>query len=120
MDRMQEKYQSLRYQYGSTVPFVKYLVIAILCGLLVLMVVPGQYLEKLIARPGTTLAAPSPIHFFLSALAVGVVVAVLAYLLSLVVRPAVEPSAITAVAGETGAPSAAKGQTARFCQEPSC
>ena len=105
LDTMQEKYQSLRYKYGSSVPFVKYLLVAILCGLLVLAVVPGQYLEKLIARPGTTLAAPSPIHFFLSALAVGVVVAVLAYLLSLVVRPAMEPSAIAAVAGETGAPS---------------
>jgi len=60
---MQEKYQSLRYQYGSSVPLIKYLLIAILCGLLVLMVVPGQYLEKLIARPGSTLAAPSPIQF---------------------------------------------------------
>jgi hypothetical protein len=105
LDSMQEKYQSLRYQYGSTVPFVKYLVIAILCGLLVLVLVPGQYLEKLIARPGSTLAAPSPIHFLLSALAVGVVVAVLAYLLSLVVRPAMEPSAITAVAGDASAPA---------------
>jgi len=105
LDTMQEKYQSLRYQYGSSVPFVKYLLIAILCGLLVLVVVPGQYLEKLIARPGTTLAAPSPVHFFLSALAVGVVVAVLAYLLSLVVRPAMERSAVAAVVGETGAPT---------------
>ena len=102
LDSMQEKYQSLRYQYGSSVPFVKYLVIAILCGLLVLVLVPGQYLEKLIARPGTTLAAPSPLHFFLSALAVGVVVAVLAYLLTLVVRPTVEPSAIAAAAGDSG------------------
>src|ERR1017187_450452 len=105
LDSMQEKYQSLRYQYGSTVPFVKYLVIAILCGLLVLVLVPGQYLEKLIARPGSTLAAPSPIHFLLSALAVGVVVAGLAYLLSLVVRPAMEPSAITAVGGDASAPA---------------
>jgi hypothetical protein len=109
LDKMQEKYQALRYQYGSMVPFLKYLLIAILCGLLVLAVVPGQYLEKLIARPGSTLAAPSQMHFFLSALAVGVVVAILAYLLSLAVRPAVEPSAaVAAVAGETGAPAAAQ------------
>jgi hypothetical protein len=105
LDSMQEKYQALRFQYGSSVPFLKYLLVAILCGLLVLMVVPGQYLEKLIARPGSTLAAPSPIHFLLSALAVGVVVAVLAYLLSLAVRPlAVEPSTVAATAGESGTP----------------
>ncbi len=114
LDSMQEKYQSLRYQYGSSVPFVKYLVIAILCGLLVLALVPGQYLEKLIARPGTTLAAPSPIHFLLSALAVGLVVAVLAYLFSLVVRPTMEPSAIAAVAGENGAPAVGERSDSAF------
>ncbi len=114
LDSMQEKYQSLRYQYGSIVPFLKYLLIAILCGLLVLMVVPGQYLEKLIARPGSTLAAPSPIHFLLSALAVGVVVAVLAYLLSLAVRPAVEQAAVAAVAGDTSAPAVGERTDSAF------
>jgi len=114
LDTMQEKYQALRYQYGTMVPFVKYLVVAILCGLVVLMVVPGQYLEKLIARPGTTLAAPSPIHFLLSALAVGVVVAALAYLFSLVVRPTMEPSAVTALAGETGAPAVGERTDSAF------
>src|ERR1019366_6588717 len=105
MSSLQEQYQLARDHYGPVVAATKYLVIAILCGLLVLVVVPGSYLEKLIARPGSTLAAPSPIHFLLSALAVGVVVAVLAYLLSLGVRPAMEPSAITAVAGDASAPA---------------
>ena len=114
LDTMREKYQSLRYQYGSSVPFVKYLVIAILCGLLVLVVVPGQYLEKLIARPGSTLAAPSAIHFLLSALAVGVVLAVLAYLLSLAVRPAMEPTTVAAVAGETSAPAVGERTDSAF------
>jgi hypothetical protein len=114
LDSMQEKYQSLRYQYGSSVPLIKYLLIAILCGLLVLMVVPGQYLEKLIARPGSTLAAPSPIHFLLSALAVGVVVAILAYLLSLVVRPTVEPSVVAAVAGDMSAPAVGERTDSAF------
>jgi hypothetical protein len=114
LDSMQEKYQSLRYQYGSSVPLIKYLLIAILCGLLVLMVVPGQYLEKLIARPGSTLAAPSPIHFLLSALAVGVVVAILAYLLSLVVRPTVEPSAVAAVASDMSAPAVGERTDSAF------
>jgi hypothetical protein len=114
LDSMQEKYQSLRYQYGSSVPLIKYLLIAILCGLLVLMVVPGQYLEKLIARPGSTLAAPSPIHFLLSALAVGVVVAILAYLLSLVVRPTVEPSVVAAVASDMSAPAVGERTDSAF------
>jgi hypothetical protein len=114
LDSMQEQYQSLRYQYGSGVPLVKYLVIAILCGLLVLVVVPGQYLEKLIARPGSTLHAPSPIHFLLSALAVGVVLALLAYLLSLAVRPAMETSAITAVAGDASAPAVGQRTDSAF------
>jgi FtsH-binding integral membrane protein len=71
---------------------------------LVLVVVPGRYLEKLIARPGSAIAAPSPAHFLLSALAVGAVLSVLVYLLSLATRPAVEPSAVAAVVGEAGAP----------------
>ena len=72
---MQEKYQSLRYEYGGIVSAIKYLLIAILCGLLVLVVIPGRYLEKLIARPGGPVAAPGAIHYLLSAMAVGVVLA---------------------------------------------
>jgi len=101
---VQEVYQALRYQYGTGVSAVKYALIAVLCGVLVLVVVPGRYLEKLIARPGSAIAAPSPAHFLLSALAVGAVLSVLVYLLSLATRPAVEPSAVAAVVGEAGAP----------------
>ena len=101
---VREVYQALRYQYGTGVSAVKYALIAALCGVLVLVVVPGRYLEKLIARPGSAIAAPSPAHFLLSALAVGAVLSVLFYLLSLATRPAVEPSAVAAVVGEAGAP----------------
>lgn len=95
---LQEKYQSLREQYGAVVTAVKYLLIATLCGLCVLTVVPGRYLEKLLARPGGPVAAPGPVHYFLSALAVGVVLSGLVYLLSVAVRPITE-SAATATAG---------------------
>ncbi len=105
LDSLQEKYQTLRFQYGSMVPFVKYLVIAVLCAMLVLVIVPGQYLEKMITRPGSTLAAPSQIHFILSALAVGVILAALAYLLSFTVHPAVDTStAVSTATGEAGTP----------------
>ena len=90
LTQMQAAYQSLRVQYGAGVAAVKYLLIAILCALLVLVVMPGRYLEKLVARPGSPII-PGPVHYFLSALAVGVVLAGLAYLLSLAVRPATEP-----------------------------
>ena len=106
LDAMHEKYQSLHYQYGAIIPAWKYLVIAILCGLLVLVVVPGQYLEQLIARPGGPIAAPGAIHYLLSALAVGVVLSGLAYLLSLAWRPAViDTGSVAAAVGPGGAPS---------------
>jgi len=107
---VQEAYQSLRYQYGTAVSAVKYVLIAVLCGLLVLVVVPGRYLEKLIARPGSAVAAPTPAHFALSALAVGVILSLLVYLLSLAMRPAMEPSTLAATGAETGAPATAQGQ----------
>lgn len=109
LNSLRETYRSLRYQYGTSVSAVKYALIAILCGLLILVVVPGRYLEKLIARPGSTIAAPSPAHFLLSALAVGVVLSVLVYLLSLAMRPTIEPSAMGSATGETGAPAAVEG-----------
>lgn len=89
MSPMQEKYQALRQQYGPGLSAVKYLVIAIMCALLVLVAVPGRYLEKLVTRPGSPVPTPGAVHYFLSALAVGVVLAGLAYLLSLAVRPAI-------------------------------
>jgi hypothetical protein len=107
---LQDVYQSLRYQYGTGVSVVKYALIAVLCGVLVLVVVPGRYLEKLIARPGSAIAAATPAHFALSALAVGVTLSVLAYLLSLAMRPAIEPSTVAAAAGEAGSPATAQGQ----------
>jgi len=98
---LQRKYQSLRYQYGPGAAVLKYLLIAALCGLLVLVVVPGRYLEKLIARPGGPVAAPGGIHYLSSALLVGAVLSVLAYLLSLAVRPAIQPAAAAVAAGES-------------------
>jgi len=71
-----------------------------LCGLLVLVVVPGRYLEKLVTRPGSPVPSPTAIHYLLSALAVGVVLAGLAYLLSLAVRPAATPVALATGTGE--------------------
>jgi hypothetical protein len=50
----------------------------------------------------------------LSALAVGVVVAILAYLLSLVVRPTVEPSAVAAVASDMSAPAVGERTDSAF------
>jgi tetratricopeptide (TPR) repeat protein len=104
LDSLQDRYQSLRYQYGAAASALKYLVIAVLCGLLVLTVVPGRYLEKLVARPGSLIAAPGPAHYFFVALAVGAVLSGLAYLLSMAARPAAEPSAVTATIGENAAP----------------
>jgi len=103
LDSLQEQYQSLRRQYGAGVSALKYLLIAILCGLLVLLAVPGRYLEKLIAKPGGRVAAPGAIHYFLSALTVGVVLSGLAYLLSLAARPAVEPATLATATGEATA-----------------
>lgn len=117
LDRLQEKYQSLRFEYGAIVSAIKYLLIAILCGLLVLVVIPGRYLEKLIARPGGPVAAPGAIHYLLSALAVGVVLAGLAYLLSLAVRPSAEPSAIAAVTGESPTSAVAGATDNAFLSE---
>ncbi|MEI6084653.1 MAG: hypothetical protein WCS70_10165 [Verrucomicrobiota bacterium] len=97
----QAKYQALRYEYGAGIAAAKYLLIAVLCALFVLAVVPGRYLEKLIARPGGPVAAPGAIHYFMSALLVGAVLSVLVYLLSLAARPMLETPPV-AVAGETG------------------
>lgn len=105
LDSMQQAYQSLRYQYGVSVSAIKYALIAVLCGLLILVVVPGRYLEKLIARPGNTPAAPTPVHFLLTALAVGVVLSLLLYFLSLAMRPAMELPSVAAGAGETANPA---------------
>ncbi len=102
LSQWQEKYRSLRLQFGAGVSAVKYLIIAILCGLLVLVVVPGRYLEKLIARPGGPVPAPGAIHYLMSALMVGVILSGLAYLLSLAIRPMAEPATVAAVAGATG------------------
>jgi hypothetical protein len=94
----QDKYQAARLQYGPMATAIKYLLLAICAGLLVLVLVPGRYLEKLIARPGGPVAAPGPMHYLLSALAVGVVLSAVAYIFSLTVRPLAEP-ATAAVAG---------------------
>lgn len=104
----QQQYQSLRDQYGAGASAVKYLLIAVLCGLLVLVVVPGKYLEKLVARPGTAIV-PGPAHYLVSALVVGLVISVLAYLLSLAVRPSVDFAGVVSATGEAGA---AKGDSA--------
>jgi hypothetical protein len=98
---IQQAYQSLRYQYGASISATKYVLIAVLCGLLILVVVPGRYLEKLIARPGTAMATPTPAHFLLTALAVGGVLSLLVYFLSLAVRPAMETPFLAAGAGAT-------------------
>jgi hypothetical protein len=114
LDPLREEYQSLRYRYGGGVSALKYLLIAVLCGLLILAVVPGRYLEKLIARPGTAIAAPSRAHFLLSAVAVGAVLSVLVYLLSLAMRPALESSGMASVSGESGAAVVAEGTDNAF------
>ena len=108
LSSIQERYQSLRYRYGTGVSAAKYALIAVLCGILVLLVVPGRYLEKLIVRPGSAVAAATPAHFALSALAVGLILSILAYLLSLAIRPMVEPSGVAA-ASETAAAAATEG-----------
>lgn len=102
---LREKYQALRYQHGAIVPAMKYLLIAALCGILVLLVVPGTYLEKLVARPGTQIT-PGPVHYILSALVVGVVISALAYMLSLAVRPAADYAGLVNATGETGTATA--------------
>ncbi|MGO9245890.1 MAG: hypothetical protein ACLQDC_14110, partial [Verrucomicrobiia bacterium] len=54
-----------------------------------------------IARPGNTPAAPTPAHFLLTALAVGLVLSLLLYFLSLAMRPAMESPSVAAGTGET-------------------
>jgi hypothetical protein len=107
LDSIQQAYQSLRYQYGASVAAIKYALMAVLCGLLILVVVPGRYLEKLIARPGNAPAPPTPAHFLLTALAVGVVLSLLLYLLSLAMRPAMELPSVAAGTGEPGSAATA-------------
>ncbi|HUJ08441.1 MAG TPA: hypothetical protein VL171_00300 [Verrucomicrobiae bacterium] len=115
---LQDHYQSVRYAYGGIVTAGKYLVIAVLCGLLVLVVIPGRYLEKLIARPGGPVAAPGAIHYFLSALAVGVVLSGLIYVLSLAMRPVAQSSTTVAAAtGESGMPAMTEATDNAFLSE---
>lgn len=102
LDNLQEKYQSMRLQYGALIPAMRYLTIALLCSMLILVIVPGRYLEKLIARPGTDIA-PGAMHYFLTALAVGVVLSGLAYLLALT-APAATDAAAVATSTSPGAP----------------
>ena len=101
LDSIRQAYQTLRYQYGGSVSVIKYVLIAVLCSFLILVVVPGRYLEKLIARPGNTPAAPTPAHFLLTALAVGLVLSLLLYFLSLAMRPAMESPSVATGTGET-------------------
>ena len=103
---MQSRYETWRQQYGAGVTAAKYLVIAALSALLVLVVIPGRYLEKLIARPGGPVAAPGAIHYLLSALAVGIVLAGLAYLLSLAVNREIAPPGAMATGAAVEAHSA--------------
>lgn len=109
----QDQYRLIRYQHGPVVSAMKYLAIAILCGMLVLVVVPGKYLEKLIAKPGNSTGVPGagPIHYLMLALAVGAVLSGMAYLFSMVVRPTIEPASQTAT--EAGASTGlSKGDSA--------
>jgi hypothetical protein len=109
----QDKYQEMRAQYGAMATAGKYLLLAVCAGLLVLVLVPGRYLEKLIARPGGPVAAPGAVHYLLSALAVGIVLSAVAYIFSLSVRPLAEPvTAAAAVAGESGTAVAATKDSA--------
>jgi hypothetical protein len=114
LDSVQDRYQSLRYEYGPVVSALKYLIIAILCGLLVLVVIPGRYLEKLIARPGGPVAAPGAIHYLMSALAVGVVLAGLAYLLSLAMHHDIQPPGAGTVASDASAPMVGQSVDSAF------
>jgi len=115
LESIQDSYQSLRYHYGAGISTAKYILIAILSGLLILVVVPGRYLEKLIARPGTALAAPSSAHFLATALVVGLVLSVLIYLLSMAMRPAMEqPAAMTGTGEAVGSAIAAQGADSAF------
>jgi len=116
LQSIQDSYQALRSRYGAGISTAKYIVIAILSGLLILVVVPGRYLEKLIARPGTALASPSSAHFLATALAVGLVLSVLIYLLSMAMRPALEqPPAVMTATGEVVGPAAvAQGADSAF------
>ena len=103
---LQERYQSLKFQYGAGVEVAKYLVISLLCCLLMLVAVPGKYLEKLVARPGSTIVY-GPVHYLVSALAVGIVFSILVYGMSLAVRPPppapLTPSPNAMIGGEGGA-----------------
>jgi len=107
--RLQDAYQSLCYQYGAIMSAVKYLLIAVLVGMLMLLVVPGAYLEKLIATMPTESRGgvePGPIHHLLVALAVGVVLSGIAYVLAMAIRAAsVEPVAM--MGAEVGAATGA-------------
>jgi hypothetical protein len=84
LGNLQEMYQALASKHGAALPALKYVLIAIVTGMLVLLVVPGRYLEKLLASG--KVPEPGPSHFLLSALAVGAVLSGLAYLLSVAMR----------------------------------
>jgi hypothetical protein len=115
LGNLQERYQALKFEYGAGVEVAKYLVVSLLCCLLMLVVVPGKYLEKLVARPGSTIVY-GPVHYLLSALAVGIVFSILVYMMSLAVRPPAPPPLTAApnigVGGEAGAAAPTVGQRA--------
>ncbi|NQU11499.1 hypothetical protein HQ590_11950 [bacterium] len=103
LGRLQERYLDWRAQYGAGVSALKYLAIAILSGLLVLVLVPGRYLEKLVTRPGSPLPTPGAMHYLLSALAVGAILSGLAYVLALTAPSATDTAAnLTAPTGDGG------------------
>jgi hypothetical protein len=91
LGRLQSAYQSLRRHYGPIVAAGKYLTVAVLFGLVILVIVPGAYFEKLIASVPTNArvaSETSAVHHLLMALAFGAVLSGTAYVLSMAMRAA--------------------------------
>jgi hypothetical protein len=91
----QRWYQEMRYERGPVVSVVKYSLIALLAGVLVLVAVPARYFGE---------AETRPVYALGSALVLGAVLSVLAYVFA---RGAIEPTTVAGNGGETVAGKAA-------------
>ncbi|MCS7048360.1 MAG: hypothetical protein NZ483_03570 [Verrucomicrobiae bacterium] len=107
LGQLEARYQAARLQHGPWVTMVKYAVLAVLSALVIALAIPGRYLQRLLSVPsGGANGATTP-PAWVSALAVGVVLSGLTYLMAVAIRP----ETTWAVSTPTGAATAGASAT---------
>lgn len=101
--QLEARYQTARLERGPWVTAAKYSLLAVMSALVIALAIPGRYLQRLVSMPtGSSGGAAAP-PAWLSALAVGVVLSGLTYLLSVAVRPESATASSAATAPGSGA-----------------